>query len=352
MRSYGRFAITVVMTAAMILGIITASSGRADQEAMPAQTPSADEDAASAADSIPENSVLAQVLTYLPEKFDTLLVAQGPFALWLPDWKSETQPTPGQVLSSMTVGLPLLDGPAADAMSTLAGRPVQLAVEVSRGFALRTTVGPFRYKGCHITVFADELVDFLKLAVRQADDVLEVEGVSVVALEQKVEKDVWRTYLAVPEPNVLICATDKDILRDVLARFGPAATARPPASVLPEWNRLEADKRFWGVRRPDDAFRFVFANTLKMDDPPAIDGFVFSYDGKGPLILEYRCPDTHAIEAVTSFWARGAEQFGFTAEGIDVEDGIRQIRITTAMPRTMCRTMFLLWAALGHVVYT
>ena len=63
----------------------------------------------------------------------------------------------------------------------------------------------------------------------------------------------------------------------------------------------------------------------------------------------------YGIRLILGIWlARllGAEQFGFTAEGIDAEDGIRQIRITTAMPRTMCRTMFLLWAALGHVVYS
>ncbi|MFZ3216466.1 MAG: hypothetical protein WA192_10440 [Candidatus Acidiferrales bacterium] len=79
----------------------------------------------------------------------------------------------------------------------------------------------------------------------------EVEGQRVAEFRVRLEEDVWTTLVAFPKPNVLVVATNRDYLREVLARIGGATGPRALPDELPEWKYINTYDRCWGLRHYD-----------------------------------------------------------------------------------------------------
>ncbi len=61
---------------------------------------------------------------------------------------------------------------------------------------------------------------------KQALNVSRVGQVDVVEFRDKLEQDVWTSYISVPRPDVLVVATNLEYLREVLNRTTTRAGAR------------------------------------------------------------------------------------------------------------------------------
>jgi hypothetical protein len=137
----------------------------------------------------------------------------------------------------------------------LSGREVEIAVEGSRHFSPPSDLGGMPYEGCDIVVFADDVASlgdaFMKDSKNVAVKFEEVEGQRVAVFREKLEEDIWTTLVAFPRANVLVVATNRDYLRDVLARIGGAAGPRALPDELPEWKCVDTHAHCWGLRHYD-----------------------------------------------------------------------------------------------------
>src|SRR5690606_41943945 len=62
-------------------------------------------------------------------------------------------------------------------------------------------------------------------------------------------------YLCQPQPGLLVCATNRSYLAEVLERMQQPAKMRAFPKDLPEWKHVDVKASVWGLRhyRPDRA---------------------------------------------------------------------------------------------------
>ncbi len=112
-----------------------------------------------------------------------------------------------------------------------------------------------------------------------------IAGRRVSISKERVEEDDWTFYITQPKPNILVIATHRGYLVDLLGRMDKRATTRALPADLPEWEYLDASKRLWGVRHYDkrDAKDDPSAPSDTSDSiqDPEASGLVFSFNGNG-----------------------------------------------------------------------
>lgn len=198
-------------------------------------------------------------LSWLPADTETLIVANGPFSI--PPRESETDETRTCLLSKEEINenfeaLPTaLVGLPKGLIKKLNSRKVAFAMEGSRHFRSPSELGEMPYEGCDIVAFVGEVSSlgdaFMQDSKNVATKFEEVEGQRVAVFRKKLEEDVWTTLVAFPKPNVLVVATSRDYLREVLARIGGATGPRALPDELPEWKYINIHNHCWGLRHYD-----------------------------------------------------------------------------------------------------
>ena len=219
-----------------------------------------------AADSPPPS--FEEVLSWLPPDTESLIVARGPFALppakpaseelqereQEKRWKS---PVTAQVIAEQFQLLPLslLTFGNSQVLKSLAGRQVLLAVEGSRHFRPPKDLGEMPYEGCAAAIFEQPLGtagDILMSTLgKHAVRVDTLAGQKVPVFEEKFERDIWTIMVAHPSPQILLVATNKDYLREVLQRMSAVSGPRALPSELPEWKQVDSNANLWGLRHYD-----------------------------------------------------------------------------------------------------
>ena len=77
-------------------------------------------------------------------------------------------------------------------------------------------------------------------------------GQEVGVFEQKLEPEVWRIYVAVPRPDLIVTATDRTSMITTLARMQrPNLTDRAIPPSWSGWKLVDTTAPFWAVRRLD-----------------------------------------------------------------------------------------------------
>jgi hypothetical protein len=151
----------------------------------------------------------------------------------------------------------------------LQGKRVVLAIEGSRHFRAPTGLGMGPFEGCAVAVFADDLGDDTSALIREtrkaALRVEEIQGLQVSVFQEKSEENVWTTFVAFPNKHVVLVASDSDYLREVLTRLQSSKGKRALPNDLPEWNYVDTESRFWGLRHYD-------RNQAKTDPTSPIGG--------------------------------------------------------------------------------
>jgi len=204
---------------------------------------------------------VAQVLSWLPADTETILVANKPFAMprFKPDDSGSDHETSTADLIETFELLPLslFELKAGLLQNYLMGQRVELAFEGSRHFRNPGGLGELPYEGCQIAVLAvataDRTNSFLKRFSNAAVRIDSVAGQKIPVFEEKLENDIWTTFVAFPKPNLVLACTNRDYLREVLERIGGKAGRRALSDTLAEWKFVDANAPCWGLRHYDQS---------------------------------------------------------------------------------------------------
>ncbi|HLF84541.1 MAG TPA: hypothetical protein VI837_10235 [Blastocatellia bacterium] len=200
---------------------------------------------------------ITEVLWWLPEDTETVSVARGPFkAPQISEPSANISPSEyveyALTASSLSLIHLIWDG---SLYKSIVGSTVKFCVEGSRRFREPKSLGSMLYEGCSITVLESGMIPSRSALVNQmtqgANQVQTIAGQRVMMFEKKLEDDLWKIYVAVPESNILLCATNQDFLIQVLNRMQHRADKRALQEDLPEWKQVNTGARFWAVRHYD-----------------------------------------------------------------------------------------------------
>ena len=214
----------------------------------------------------PPSDDVRAILSSLPADSESLFVANGPFTfpdLTPPDEPSVfTTPSPEELKSDFEA-LPLstIGFRSGVLANRFIGEKVLVVVEASRHYRPPASLGETLFEGCSIAVFARDVSDrtgsFLKESLASVHPPEKIEDQNVTVFNEQLESDKWTILVAFPKPNTVIACTNRDFLRDVLARMAhPAGSAAASAGAafpdsLPEWKYVDARNRFWAIRHFD-----------------------------------------------------------------------------------------------------
>jgi hypothetical protein len=241
---------------------------------------------------------LQEVLSWLPSDTETISVARGPFDLnskiaqSKPDEdENENRTVTDLELTESFEALPLSLFGFKDGLliPRLKNKRVSLAIEGARHFRPPSDLGEMPFEGCAIAVFVDDLdtdmASFVKDNRKSILRVEQVEGQAVAVLREKLERDMWTAYVAFPNNRMIIVATNRDYLSEVLARLEGKKGNRALPNDLPEWKYVNTDLQFWGLRhydrtqaKLDPSSPFGGRKSANDPDEQAI-GLVYIFDG-------------------------------------------------------------------------
>ncbi len=305
---------------------------------------------------IPEH--LNQILKWLPVDTETLVVANGPFELPVP--QNEIQPFVELTRSlSYSLVTQIHGGRLA---KQLQGTKVLIAVEASRRFISPKSLGMMPFEGCQILKFDDSDHDVVQAAIEscfeRASKTVQIGDTKTAVLERELGNDEWSLLVAQPQRGVLICATNQSFLEQIIERMKRENPDRALPDNLPIWGHVNFDASVWGMRH----YRKDFADTdptsplspqaaANVPDSLAI-GLVFWFDTKGETVakVRYLSGAKDAAQLVTQGWQNPHENLAPIIK--QIEPGV--IEITASFgedDNSLNMFMFVLLAYLGHAIY-
>jgi len=187
------------------------------------------------------------------------------------------------------------------------------------------------FEGCSILVFEKDLgtlANTIEQAVIKSGARSEmIGGTRVLVIQEKSEESVWTNFLAIPRPNVLLVANNRQYLLEVLARMAQQKSPRALPEQLPEWRFLDTSARFWGLRHYDPTQAKLDPTsplgedrTFDPGDPKAI-GVLFALDPKNEqsLVITSLTGD----EAKARAYVRSGKAVAEPQEGVRYEVKLR-----------------------------
>jgi hypothetical protein len=313
----------------------------------------------------------SKALSWLPADTETLIVANGPFSI--PQPETETDETRTRLLSKEEINekfeaLPTaLVGLPEGLIKKLDSRKAAFAMEGSRHFRSPSELGEMPYEGCDIVVFVGDVASLGDAFMQDSKNVgtkfEEVEGQRVAVFREKLEEDVWTTLVAFPKPNVLVVATSRDYLREVLARIRGATGPRALPDELPEWKYINIHNHSWGLRHYDKSQANLDPSSpiggeksANFPDDKAI-GLVFNSDpapGRGTTIT-YLSGSKNVLEIVQEglFPAQSDPDSikDLRIHYREIAPGVVQGSFDLVHAEPVWYFTFVLMAVLGHGVY-
>jgi hypothetical protein len=219
----------------------------------------------------PPSPTIREALGWLPANTETIIAAVGPFQVEVRENKDdEVMKSSFEELLELQSLSPLTGIAHGAFAKELRGRKVALAVEGARNFRAPKQLGEWLYDGCHILVFEQGLgtagAALEKTLLAKAKKTFRIGGNQVFVYEQQFEKDLWTFYITRPQENVLLLATERHFLEEVLKRREKRAKVEAAPTRLPDWEAVVGQARFWALHRGDtehylDGNDFVFTFT-------------------------------------------------------------------------------------------
>jgi hypothetical protein len=201
---------------------------------------------------------IEEVLWWLPEDTETVSVVRGPFKVSASAEPSESM-SPADFVELALSQEPLGGlGVIKDGvfLKQFVGHTVSLCVEGGRRFRAPTSLGGMRFEGCDIIILQQDFAERTALLNRMASQAKvfhNLEGQRVAEFEERLEQDIWKVFVAMPAPNILLLATNRDFLSQVLSRMYQRASIRALPETLPEWKHVNTGAKFWALRHYDKA---------------------------------------------------------------------------------------------------
>jgi len=296
-----------------------------------------------------------EALKWLPVDVETVVVSQGSLEFDAAFKHSE----PKAVFQSLPMGLvtEIRKGMLRD---PLQGQKVACAVEGSRRFRSPSGLGLGPYDGCEILRFAEGADDAAKIAFQfcrdRADAKDEIGGRQVAVFREKWEADDWTLLVAQPRPQILLCATDRRFLEEVLARMDGKGAGRALPEDLSEWEHVNVKAPVWGVRHyrketaaDDPTSPLRSAAAANHPDSEAI-GFVFWYDPKSanPITARYLTKADTSTRVFADFL--GLSKADQKPEITVVARGVVELTAKAGAKDGWATLLLVLLAYLGHAV--
>lgn len=192
------------------------------------------------------------ILSWLPADTETVLVAQQPFEITLPD---QTKP-PKSIDAARGLVLGLLESAEKEKLFTdLAGRTVRLAAIGARRFGeepedhqqadQRVALGMIRYQGCAIYAFAAPLPQ--PLLNRPAEDTILGYPTWVSKGSQNEQPDRDQYFVSMLMPDVMLVCNNRAFFQEMAEGMGPPSPQRALPPDLPEWKLVDRTAPLWGL---------------------------------------------------------------------------------------------------------
>ena len=258
---------------------------------------------------------IQQMLSWFPADTETIIVANGPFGMsnfQIAEDKNRDREisTPELEKTFESLALVLVNFKNSILEKHLEAHSVVLVVEGSRHFRPPHDLGETPYEGCTIAVLTDKpTIDsdlLMKNLAKTALRIEEVEGEKVAVFQEKLESDLWTSFVTFPQKGVVIVATNHDYLQTVLERMHGQRGARALPASLPEWKYVNKQAQFWGLRhfvrgqeQSDPTSPFGGKKSANLPDEQAI-GIVFNYDRRksGTATITYLSDDKNILPKI------------------------------------------------------
>ena len=214
------------------------------------------------------------------------------------------------------------------------------------------------YEGASITIFDQPLGEewqalWKSAAKENATRTERMVGEEVLVFKRKYEDDDWTFYLAQPKPDVVVLATNRSYLEELLIRMAKPAKTRGVPESLPEWKHLDMSKPLWALRHYDrkDALNDP-SSPLEADDQAI--GFVFTFDlAKDDLaVVKYLSGNEDALRLAKENWTHPNEDL--TPDIRRSGSGVIEISLPLKGPSgsdAVGMYVLVLLNALGHGIY-
>ena len=179
-----------------------------------------------------------------------------------------------------------------------------------------------------------------------------IEGRRVSMFRKRFERDDWTLYITQPRPNILIGATHRGYLVELLGRMTKHRAPRALPEELPEWRHLDATARNWGIRHydPKDAELDPTSPLGRWDvgmirDEKAI-GLVFTLDLTKRATVTYLTGNRDVGHLVAKYWQN--EQLEKKPQVRMAAPGVFEVSTPMAQGDADGFFLLLLFIALGH----
>jgi hypothetical protein len=318
----------------------------------------------------PQAGDLERARSWLPSDTETVFVAKGPFTLpaAFPTHEPVTDKATDQEVDLWLQCLPiaLLDIGKGHLLRQLKGQQVDVAIEGSRHARPPAGLGEQPYEGAAIVVFdpGSQITPNTVLESLQGESIRteEIQGTHVLVFQETMEEDLWTTYVAFPEKDVLVVATNRDYLEEVLTRrkSGDAQKRALPDS-LPEWRLIDQKARYFGMRhydrnqaKSDPSSPFGGKKAANFPDERAI-GFAFSIGTTNPrrVTMTYFSGDLAMTPEQSPFriLATAPEAHNIDSQFRSVGAGVVQLSCSFKTVEGLDFFVFLLEGFMGHAIY-
>jgi hypothetical protein len=205
---------------------------------------------------------------------------------------------------------------------SFAGHNFLVAIEGARNFGTPGGLGIGPYQGCDIVVFDQDVAAsasaFLKSSAEALLKTEQIEGRTVTVFQEKLEEDIWTTYVTFPKPNIALAATSETYLREILRRIDGKTGPRALPETLPEWKYADTHAEIWALRhfdrkgmKTDPSSPFWGENSQSVADKQAI-GFTFKFNPSTShtASLVYLSENKDIRQAFEKFFSSGSAEPG------------------------------------------
>ena len=300
---------------------------------------------------------LEELLWWLPENTETIMATQVP-----------TRVASGPLfeeLANLTAEIKLGDTPYAETMMRhLRSARLRGTLEGSRHFLPPSGLGEMRYEGATLYLFekplgatANALMTELK---KTALSVEQIQNVTVVAFRDRLENDTWNSFIALPRPDVLVSATSRQYLKELLARVGTRPARRALPDTLPEWRWVDVNSPFWAVRHyrhdyaqsdPTSPFRKGRGNSAAdlTFDAVALGLTAYASDDGRTVLVRYLSKSAKAEQLASRIFTHPGD--GVSPSVRKIADETIEVRFTAKDGEHLSMFLFYLFAALGHATF-
>ena len=297
-----------------------------------------------------------RILWWLPENTETLIVSKGPYTFI--DSKTSEIKTLKHRLEQAPYG-PLSIIQRGKFLKPLLGQTILLSVEGSRKFRPPSNLGSMLYDGCHVFVFGQDFSSvrdsFIKQLEPQAKEVQTLAGHQVMVFEEMLEGDLWKIFIASPQPDVILCATDQSFLTETLNRINLKAKNRALPESLPEWKQVDTTAQFWAIRHYDKENALIDTTSplhekASTSDKQAV-GVTLTYNpnGDNEARIKYLSGNTEAAITANKNW--NSSSYKLNAKINSSAPGVVEVVINPDNPAVLPILLLSLFSVFGHALY-